>query len=233
MTNPKAKTPVQGKGSREAIVAAALARYRAAGMPAVSFRRVAQDIGISHMQPYRFFHNKAELLAAMRAQCFREVLDVIRNADGPYAAGDALKRLYAITAGVFTYLFQRSADYRLMFALNQPAPSDYTELAEARAAVYRYLRDVVQQGVERGSLHGDPDNILHLAWAMSHGLFTLHVSGQLMHGRSLDALVQPALDTMFAPFRDRPDFQPLHEAAAQVPPVSPLEEEAPDEPRDP
>lgn len=223
MTDATAKSPVQGKGSREALVAAALARYRTAGLSAVSFRRIAQDVGISHMQPYRFFSNKADLLAAMRAQCFREVLAVIAASDVSHAA--PLKRLYAITAGTFTYLFQRPADYRLMFALNQPAPAEIAELAEARSAVYRHLRDVVQEGVEQGSLHGDPDNILHLAWAMSHGLFTLHVSGQLMHGRELHTLVQPALDAMFAPFRDSPDLQPLHEAAAQVPPAPPFEED--------
>lgn len=227
MMDANAKAPVQGKGSREAIVAAALARYRAAGMPAVSFRRVAQDIGISHMQPYRFFKSKAELLAAMRAQCFREVLSVIADSDTPDA--DPLKRLYGITAGTFTYLFQRPADYRLMFALNQPSPGDYAELAATRAAVYQYLREIVQQGVEQGSLHGDPDNIVHLAWAMSHGLFTLHVSGQLMHGRALHTLVQPALDAMFAPFRDSPDLQSLHQAAAEVPPAPLFEEDDPDD----
>ncbi|WP_420426909.1 TetR/AcrR family transcriptional regulator [Algiphilus sp.] len=227
MTESAVKSETKGKGSREAIVAAALARYRAAGMAAVSFRRVAQDIGISHMQPYRFFRNKAALLAAMRAHCFNEVLAIIRGADPRDAP--PLQRLYAITAGTFTYLFQRPADYRLMFALNQPPPTDDTELAASRTAVYRHLRSVVVAGVESGSLNGDPDDILHLAWAMSHGLFTLHVSGQLMHGRSLDALVQPALDTMFAPFRDSPDLQPLREAAAQAPPISALEEDDPDD----
>ncbi|MHA7835280.1 MAG: TetR/AcrR family transcriptional regulator, partial [Algiphilus sp.] len=78
MTERAVKSDMKGKGSREAIVAASLARYRAAGMSAVSFRRVAQDIGISHMQPYRFFRNKAALLAAMRAHCFQEVLAVIQ-----------------------------------------------------------------------------------------------------------------------------------------------------------
>ncbi|MBY8966733.1 TetR/AcrR family transcriptional regulator [Algiphilus sp. NNCM1] len=227
MTETKVKPKPAGKGSREALIQSALGRYREAGMSAVSFRRVAQDIGISHMQPYRFFESKAALLAAMRAQCFREVLGVIQAAD-PIDV-PPLQRLYAITADTFTYLFRRPMDYRLMFALNQPPPTDDAELAASRAAVYQHLRAVVVAGVDSGSLHGDPDDILHLAWAMSHGLFTLHVSGQLMHGRSLDALVQPALDTMFAPFRDSPDLQPLREAAAQAPPISTLEEEDPDD----
>lgn len=203
------------KGSRDALLNAALVRYRAGGHAAVSFRQLARDVGISHMQPYRFFRDKAELVAAMRCHCFRELLGVIRASDRVQER--PLSRLYAITAGTFGYLFQRPEDYRLMFALNQPAPTGHEALAEARRAVYAYLRDVVQAGVDDGDLHGDVDDVLHLAWAVSHGLFTLHLSDQLMHGRDLESLVQPALDVMFAPFRNRPDIAALRASARHIP----------------
>lgn len=219
-------TTRHSRGSREELIAAALARYRSGGFTAVSFRQIARDAGISHMQPYRFFRNKADLLAAMRCRCFRELLEVIRDADRPDDAPVA--RLYAITTGAFTHLFARPADYRLMFAMNQPSPRDYPELLSARQAIYDQLRSVVQAGVDRGDLLGDPDDVLHLAWAVSHGLFTLHVSEQLIHGRALDALIQPALNVMFAPFRDPEDVQSLRDAARRLP-ESPLQEDSPDE----
>lgn len=225
-TSAAPTNPRNSRGSREALIVAALKRYREGGFSAVSFRQIARDTGISHMQPYRFFHNKADLLAAMRCRCFQELLEVIRSSDPDDAA--PLARLYAITNGAFSYLFARSADYRLMFALNQPSPRDYPDLVAARQAVYEHLRSIVQAGVEHGDLHGDPDDVLHLAWAVSHGLFTLHVSDQLIHGRALDALVQPALSVMFAPFRDPQDIQSLRAAARKVP-ASPLPPESHDE----
>lgn len=216
----------QSRGSREELVRAALSRYRKGGFAAVSFRQIARDAGISHMQPYRFFRNKADLLAAMRCHCFCELLEIIQQADRP--GETPLARLYAITSGAFTHLFARPADYRLMFAMNQPPPREYPELLAARQAVYEHLRSVVQAGVKAGELRGDPDDVLHLAWAVSHGLFTLHVSEQLIHGRALDALIQPALNVMFAPFRDPEDVQSLRDAAQRVP-ESPIQEESPDE----
>lgn len=219
-------TERRSRGSRDELVAAAIQRYRSGGPTAVSFRQIARDAGISHMQPYRFFRNKADLLAAMRTHCFQELLGVIRKADR--TSDRPLARLYAITSGAFTHLFARPADYRLMFAMNQPNPREFAELVAARQAVYEHLRSVVQAGVELGELRGDPDDVLHLAWAVSHGLFTLHVSNQLLHGRELDALVQPALDVMFAPFRDPEDIQSLRDAARSVP-NGPTNEEHSDE----
>ena len=219
-------TARHSRGSREELATAALRRYRNGGFTAVSFRQIARDTGISHMQPYRFFRNKADLLAAMRCQCFRELLDVICQADRP--EGLPVARLYAITTGAFTHLFARPADYRLMFAMNQPSPREFPELLDARQRVYDHLHSVVQAGVDRGELHGDSDDVLHLAWAVSHGLFTLHVSEQLIHGRALDALIQPALNVMFAPFRDPEDVQSLRDAARRLP-DSPIQKEDSDE----
>lgn len=194
-------------------MAAAMAQYLQGGSAAVSFRRVAQDLGMSHMQPYRFFADKATLTAAMRTHCFRELLSIISRSD-PSEEAPPLTRLYAITTGVFSHLFSEPSLYRLMFSLNQPPPRDFPELLEARRAIYGYLRRVVQAGIDSGDLAGDPDEVLHLAWAMSHGLFTLHVSHQLVHGRSLDELVQPALELMFGRLTTAPQHvDQLREAA--------------------
>lgn len=222
------KTPAEraSRGSRVALVAAAMGRYRSGGFAAVSFRHIARDTGISHMQPYRFFRNKAELLAAMRTYCFAELLGVIQAADR--AEDQPLARLYAITGGTFKHLFAHPADYRLMFAMNQPNPREFSGLLAAREAVYAHLREIVVAGIAQGELRGDPDDVLHLAWAVSHGLFTLHVSNQLLHGRELDALVQPALDVMFAPFRDPENMETLRAAANSAPPTS-IDTESDDE----
>ena len=196
---------------RNAIIDAALNSYRDGGFAAVSFRRVAQAVGISHMQPYRYFSDKQALMAAMRARCFEHLITLIKAAHQPHQT--PLQALYSITAGTFGYLFEHPQQYRLMFSLNQPPVDQYPELKAVREQVYQHIKQLIADAVAVGEMHGDPDEIMHLAWAMSHGLYTLHISHQLMHGKTLEQLIQPAMATIFAPLTHSDDLDALQRAA--------------------
>jgi len=184
---------------RDRVIAAALRLYKTRGPEAITFRRLAAELGISHMLPYRHFANKAELIASLRQTCFERLLAHIRRNDP--GGHDPFARLEAITQAVFTYIGERPEEYRLMFSLSQPRVTDYPELLAVREALFGHLLGIVRQAVDAGQIRGDPSTVLHLAWATAHGLFTLHVSHQLIHGRALDELVAPAIESIFAPFR--------------------------------
>jgi len=66
--------PVKRKTlNRATIVAAALARADAEGLEAVTFRRLAADLGVTPMALYRHVANKAELLGAAADLAFAEL----------------------------------------------------------------------------------------------------------------------------------------------------------------
>lgn len=194
-------TPVQAvpESSRQRIIQTALRLYKEQGPEAITFRRLAAELGISHMLPYRYFANKDELIACLRQACFEGLLAHIRRHDP--GGEDPFRRLEAITLAVFGYIGERPEEYRLMFSLSQPRVESYPDLLAVRERLFDYLLAIVRQGVETGQIRGDPNTVLHLAWATAHGLFTLHVSHQLIHGRDLADLVRPAIDAIFAPFR--------------------------------
>jgi hypothetical protein len=54
----------------------------------------------------------------------------------------------------------------------------------------------VQACVDAGEVRGDARRIAHAFWSALHGLMTLHVNGQLVHGCDLDELAPALLDLM-------------------------------------
>lgn len=182
---------------RRQLCDAALVLYREAGYESVSFRRLAEFLGTSHTQPYRYFDGKEALFADLRLQCFREFAAVIRESDLPNA--DPATRLRAIHHGIMRYVRTHPAEYRLMFSLRQPPLEDYPELLATRRAAFDYLVDIVQVAVDEGRITGDARTIMHVAWGAVHGLLSLHTAGQLQHGRDLDTLVEPILQTVLGP----------------------------------
>lgn len=187
----------QLRDMRQRLCEAALDLYKAEGYEAVSFRRLASYLQTSHTLPYRYFDSKDDLFAAVRLDCYQRFLGAIRLGDpaqeGPVA------RLYALARVILDYAQAYPEEYRLMFAMHQPPLERYPELLAIRQAAFDYLAAIVQQAVDAGIIRDDARTVMHMAWAAAHGLMTLHTAGQLVHGRTMDELVEPMLRAIIGP----------------------------------
>lgn len=180
--------------TRQRLAQAALALYAAQGYEAVSFRELAQRLGISHTLPYRYFDNKEALFACVRTGGFLRIRAMLEEQDPRHLAAPA--RLLALGQATVDWVKAHPAEYRLMFSMLQPPLERHPELLRARREAFGYLVDVVRDGVREGSMQGDPLTVVHIAWVSVHGLLTLHAADQLVHGRSLDELMAPLLETV-------------------------------------
>lgn len=188
---------------RQRLGEAALALYKAEGEGAVTFRRLAREMGTSHTQPYRYFDGKADLFALVRLTCYRRFAAVIRDSD-PVDAGPG-RRLAAIHDAIMDYVRAEPVEYQLMFSAEQPPLEDYPALLSVRRQAFDYMVDIVHLAVDAGEMDGDARDVMHVAWSAVHGLLNLHTAGQLVHGRSLEDLVWPLLRTVLHPlFEDMP-----------------------------
>ncbi len=182
---------------RQRICAATLQIYAEGGYPAVTFRNVATRLGISHTLIYRYFRDKEELLTRLRIDCvvrFREHL----IASDPHDRGP-LARIYAMAYAGVHYVLHHPAEYRLIYSLNQPDLETVQELMAERQATFDHMVGVVQQAIDAGLVQADARTLTHIIWTCSHGLFTLHSANQLVHGRSLEELIKPTLETVLGP----------------------------------
>jgi AcrR family transcriptional regulator len=157
------------------------------GPEAVTMRQLAADLGCSPMTPYRYFKDKGEILAAVRASAFdrlRQALDqALGAAAGRDAPAQAAVRVYADFA-----LTQPQA-YRLMFDLAPLSEAAYPELVraaeEARNVIVRHLSGAV--GPSSGpawEMSG------HRRWAALHGALMLHFAQKLGPDIRVAALIE-------------------------------------------
>lgn len=209
---PRAQlTAAEEHAMRRRLAEAALAIYREEGLEALSFRRLAEAMGLSHTLPYRYFPNKEALLVAMRVDCTERLTRFVRQHEPPHAP--PLARIRAIAAAYVEYARNHAAEYLLIFSTHQPPPDRYPELLAARRALFDHAVEVLALAVQAGELHGDPRQLAHEYWIALHGLMTLHVANQLVHGRSLEQLVQPLIERMLGPAA-RPHAAPAAAKAA-------------------
>lgn len=179
---------------RKRLTAHALDLYLQEGLEAVSFRRLAEAAGTSHTLPYRYFDSKEAVLVAVRIECTERFERFVRSREKKSAA--PLLRIRQIAAAYVAYVEAHPGEYQMIFTMDQPSPGRYPELLAARHGLFDHAVEVIQDAIDRGHLQGDARVLAHLFWASLHGLITLHVGGQLVHGRSLDQLVRPLVERM-------------------------------------
>jgi AcrR family transcriptional regulator len=187
---------------RGRLCAAATLRFAEHGAAGVSLRALAADLGCSPTTPYRYFRDKDEILAAVRARAFEALAaacDAVRGREA-----DPERRLAEMGRAYLRFAREEPHAYRVAFELEQPDAGAYPELIAARIAAWSSMQRAVTDAVARGALAGDPITLAHVFWAGVHGLATLELSGQL-HERHFEDLEQPLIDTLLRGNRRRGD----------------------------
>src|SRR6516165_6958784 len=162
---------------REALLEAAIRLIAEVGPTAFTLREVARRAGVSHNAPYRHFHDRDDLMAAVAVQGFRELIRAMTEA----AAGksDALDRLKHAGLGYVTFALRRPEHFTVMF----DAPISrrkHPDSAVASEEAFVTLLGFVKSCQEAGQLvSGDLREMALLAWTMVHGIAKLAITGRL------------------------------------------------------
>jgi AcrR family transcriptional regulator len=177
---------------RARAVRAAMGLFAAHGYRAVTLRSLANALGVSPMTPYRYFENKDELFAMVRAEAFGRFADAQRDAvEGVEDPQGALRRL---GRAYVTFALEEPDAYRIMFELFQAPAGTYAELEAEQARAFSYLRAAVELLAKAGLMEGDPLQRAHFLWAQVHGLVSLHLAGKLVMGCSFEELASAVFD---------------------------------------
>lgn len=190
-------TEEQVAEGRRRLSETALALYRAKGYSAVTLRELGAASGVSHATPYRYFESKEDLFLQVRGLVYTHFADHLRDRDPQ--SGDPLIRLRCILRAYIEFAQTWPDDYRLIFSLRQGETPEDSLLAAARRRTIEHVTGVCQEAIDAGLITGDASVHVHLAWTNLHGLASLHVSRHLVHGVTLDQLVEPMLDRLLAP----------------------------------
>jgi AcrR family transcriptional regulator len=183
---PKVLSKADVADFRERLCGVAERLFAEQGLEAVTMRQLAAELGVSPMTPYRYFKDKDEILAAVRANGFNHFAEALEQArDTP---GSAQAKSAAVGLAYVRFARDHPHTYRLMFDLDQPNADQYPELVaaalRARATMSGHVKDLAAAGV----LAGDPEQIGMMFWAATHGVVVLEMAGHLGPDTARDLL---------------------------------------------
>jgi AcrR family transcriptional regulator len=197
---PRSLTEAAVTDFRERLCDAATRLFAARGREGFTLRDLASELGVSPMTPYRYFKDKDDILATVRARAFGNFAQALEDAFAP--AGEVRARARAVRDAYIRFALDNPAAYKLMFDLSQN-DEDYPELRaagrRARLALTRHIHPLVAAGV----LQGDPELLGRMFWVLLHGAVMLWLAGKLEC--DLPALVGEAFRALTAGLRQRPE----------------------------
>ncbi|QHJ10405.1 hypothetical protein FX988_00617 [Paraglaciecola mesophila] len=180
----------------------ALASFAKSGVEGISLRGLAADLRCSRTTPYRYFKNKADILAALRQREFARIADTLENALSKEPT--LSKQLSALCHAYFEFALAFPDSYRVMYSVSQPDLSKYTDLENEILRSSMPMRQVVKSAISAGILKGDPVEICYVIWAGLHGLISLHLSHMLGEQRDVAQLATVMIDALLRSVSDEP-----------------------------
>src|SRR5215813_567834 len=123
---PRVLTQTDVADFRERLCEAATRLFDTRGREGFTMRELAGELGVSAMTPYRYFKDKDDILAAVRARAFNRFADRLEQAF--QTPGTALEKSGAVYQAYVGFAFGEPAAYRLMFDLSQPDETAYPDL---------------------------------------------------------------------------------------------------------
>jgi AcrR family transcriptional regulator len=199
---------------RTRLCAVAQKRFAKQGVDGVSMRQLAEALGCSPMTPYRYFRNKEEILAAVRAAAFDRFASALEEA-ARKTRGDLRAGGQAMGEAYIRFALGDPDAYRLMFDLSQPHPDRYPELVRASARARHMMSAALEALVKAGIFVGDAQLLGYVFWATMHGLVVLHLAGKLPKKPDFRTIQREAMRLLVAGARSGVAAPPAASAARE------------------
>jgi AcrR family transcriptional regulator len=189
----KPLTKIEIESFRSAYCQTAYELYKQEDYDAVTMRGIAKATGCSPMMAYRYFDNKEDVIASLRATLFHRLADTLEAVPDPVAPLEYLRALATAYAG---FAHDEPHAYRLLYVIHTHQAKIYPETEHAQKRTRKILFDATREAIESGDIHGDPKLMAHSFWAWIHGLVSLDLANQLTQGSSFDELFPAILDSI-------------------------------------
>jgi len=192
---PKVLSEAEIQDFRERLCKVAARLFVEKGYEKVTMRMLADELQVSRMTPYRYFADKAEILAAIRAEGFKQLFD--ETAAAMSASNHPVQDLEALSRVYFEFAMKNQHLYRMMFEMSQDDEQEYPELQEQLDRVKHIMIRASTIGVDAGILKKDATLASQLFWAGMHGVISLHLSSRLKLGWEFEDLAKEMIETLF------------------------------------
>jgi AcrR family transcriptional regulator len=173
---PRTLTQAAVENFRDRLRKIATELFIEAGYDGFNMRELAKRVGVSAMTPYRYFSDKEEILASVRAQAFAGLADRLDSARG--LRGSPAEKITAVACAYIEFAQQEQPYYRLMFDFSRPKSASFPDLDLHENRVRSGLTMLMRDLVDRGALDGDPELMAQFLWSAMHGAVALTLADE-------------------------------------------------------
>ena len=170
----KPKTDEEIAAFRDKVCDVATRLFIERGPQNVTMRQIASTLGVSPMTPYRYFQDKDEILATVRAEAFHRFSANLEQA--VQQAPDARAKARAVGDAYVAFAKTYPAAYQLIFSFTQPDEERYPELRQANLRAQETMVAYVREMIDAGLLEGDAQLIGYMFWSTLHGIAVLELA---------------------------------------------------------
>lgn len=183
MSKPLASAQVRGSyhhgNLREALVAAALDLLESEGLEALSLRKVAAQVGVSHAAPAHHFPTLRDLLTGLASVGFTRFDRAMRE-ERKCSPADPAAQMRAAERGYVTFATSNPALFRLMFTtplINWEEPALHLPARAAQAQ----LSEICAPAADDLGLNTPEQRLVleRLVWSQIHGQAHLIIDHKL------------------------------------------------------
>ena len=155
-------------------------RFARFGYEGVTMRQLAEALGCSPKTPYRYFRDKADILATVRADAFAKFSDALAQAAA--SAANPLERGRRVGEAYLKFALANPHAYRIMFEIDQPIDDSHADLSREARRARQFITRQSEEMAKAGLIAVDPQLFGWSMWAAIHGLVMLHQAGMLHDG---------------------------------------------------
>lgn len=192
----KAKTEQEVAAFRQRVCDVATELFIERGPENVTMRQIAAGVGVSPMTPYRYFRDKDEILAAVRAAAYNRFASSLEQVVKKAATARAKAR--AIGDAYVRFAKRYPSTYQLMFDFSQTDEERYPDLVKANTRAQKTMVDYVRLMIDEGLVQGDAELIGSMFWATLHGIVVLEMAGRLDRKINAATLRDKTMRTLYA-----------------------------------
>ena len=191
---PKALSEQETEAFRARLCEAAAKIYVEEGPAAVTMRRLAGELGVGTMTPYRYFDNKEEIITAVRTRGLNRFSEALERAlESP---GDGRTRSRAVRDAYIAFARENTATYRLMFEYPETRRDD-PAYRQAHDRMWATIAAHVNVMIAEGTVAADAAILGHQIWAALHGAVMLEIAGMLPEGYDAASLHTRTVSAVF------------------------------------
>ncbi|NOZ09432.1 MAG: TetR/AcrR family transcriptional regulator [Gammaproteobacteria bacterium] len=152
--------------TRNQIMAAAEARFRTYGFTKTTMVEIAEDVGMSAANLYRYFENKQDIAAVCASRCMSAQIDLLRDVTqqpGP-AAGE---RLESLVLTMLRHTHEQASEYPKIDELVEIIAKERQQLVhEKNTTIRKFIAEILTQGNNSGEFDvADVEDTAHAVYS--------------------------------------------------------------------